>query len=61
LQAFRDMGVVIEGPKDGEVVIHGVGLHGLKQPKGEIYVGNSGTTIRLMTGLLGAQQFASRM
>ena len=61
LQAFRDMGVVIEGPKDGEVVVHGVGLYGLKQPKGDIYVGNSGTTIRLLSGLLAAQSFASRM
>lgn len=61
LQAFRDMGVVIEGPKNGEVIVHGVGLHGLKQPSGDIYVGNSGTTIRLLTGLLAAQKFPSRL
>lgn len=50
IQAFRDMGVVIEGPVDGRVVIHGVGLHGLQQPPGPIYVGNSGTTMRLQIG-----------
>ena len=32
LQAFRDMGVVIEGPHNGRVTIHGVGLHGLQAP-----------------------------
>ncbi len=32
LQAFRDMGVVIEGPHHGRVTIHGVGLHGLQAP-----------------------------
>ncbi|MGD8557859.1 MAG: 3-phosphoshikimate 1-carboxyvinyltransferase, partial [Chromatiales bacterium] len=32
LQAFRDMGVQIEGPFDGKVTVHGVGMHGLKSP-----------------------------
>ena len=57
LQAFRDMGVVIEGPTDGKVVVHGVGLNGLKAPPGPLYVGNSGTTIRLMAGLMAGQKF----
>ena len=57
LQAFRDMGVVIEGPVDGNVVVHGVGLNGLKAPPGPLYVGNSGTTIRLMAGLMAGQSF----
>jgi 3-phosphoshikimate 1-carboxyvinyltransferase len=57
LQAFRDMGVVIEGPVDGKVTVHGVGLHGLKQPPGPLYVGNSGTTMRLMAGLMAGQSF----
>jgi 3-phosphoshikimate 1-carboxyvinyltransferase len=57
LQAFRDMGVVIEGPDDGKVVVHGVGLHGLQPPPGPLYVGNSGTTIRLMAGLMAGQKF----
>ncbi len=57
LQAFRDMGVVIEGPHHGRVTIHGVGLHGLKAPPGPIYLGNSGTSMRLLSGLLAAQNF----
>nr|WP_228050697.1 bifunctional prephenate dehydrogenase/3-phosphoshikimate 1-carboxyvinyltransferase [Pontibacterium sinense] len=61
LQAFRDMGVVIEGPNQGKVRIHGVGLNGLQAPPGPIYVGNSGTTIRLLSGLLAAQQFDTEL
>ncbi|GGU69413.1 3-phosphoshikimate 1-carboxyvinyltransferase [Pseudomonas laurentiana] len=57
LQAFRDMGVVIEGPHHGRVTIHGVGLNGLKPPPGPIYLGNSGTSMRLLSGLLAAQSF----
>lgn len=57
LQAFRDMGVVIEGPHHGRVTVHGVGLHGLKAPPGPIYVGNSGTSMRLLAGLLAGQPF----
>ncbi|MBV1932912.1 MAG: bifunctional prephenate dehydrogenase/3-phosphoshikimate 1-carboxyvinyltransferase, partial [Porticoccaceae bacterium] len=59
LQAFRDMGVVIEGPDRGRVVVHGVGLHGLKAPPGPLYLGNSGTSMRLLTGLLAGQKFDS--
>lgn len=57
LQAFRDMGVVIEGPHHGRVTIHGVGLHGLQAPPGPLYLGNSGTSMRLLAGLLAAQPF----
>jgi 3-phosphoshikimate 1-carboxyvinyltransferase len=57
LQAFRDMGVVIEGPHHGRVTIHGVGLHGLQAPPGPIYLGNSGTSMRLLAGLLAGQAF----
>lgn len=57
LQAFRDMGVVIEGPLDGRVTIYGVGLHGLKAPTGPLYLGNSGTSMRLLSGLLAGQSF----
>ncbi|WP_082045795.1 MULTISPECIES: bifunctional prephenate dehydrogenase/3-phosphoshikimate 1-carboxyvinyltransferase [Pseudomonas] len=57
LQAFRDMGVVIEGPHHGRVTVHGVGLHGLKPPPGPLYVGNSGTSMRLLSGLLAGQPF----
>ncbi|MEG1154580.1 MAG: prephenate dehydrogenase/arogenate dehydrogenase family protein, partial [Acinetobacter sp.] len=61
LQAFRDMGVSIEGPKNGEVTIHGVGMHGLKAPQSAIYMGNSGTSMRLLSGMLAAQKFDSVM
>ena len=57
LQAFRDMGVVIEGPHLGRVTIHGVGLNGLQAPPGPIYLGNSGTSMRLLSGILAAQPF----
>jgi 3-phosphoshikimate 1-carboxyvinyltransferase len=57
LAAFRAMGVKIEGPKDGNITIHGVGLHGLKAPEGELYLGNSGTSTRLLSGLLAGQSF----
>lgn len=59
LNAFRAMGVPIEGPVDGRVVIDGVGLHGLRPPEGALYLGNSGTAMRLMAGLLAGQRFDS--
>lgn len=61
LQAFRDMGVTISDPNNGEVTIHGVGLHGLKAPKQPLYMGNSGTSMRLLSGILSAQPFDSVM
>ncbi len=57
LEAFRAMGVRIEGPVNGEVTIHGVGKHGLKQPQAPLYLGNSGTSMRLLSGLLAGQPF----
>jgi len=59
LQAFRDMGVEIEGPVNGELTIHGVGKHGLKAPTNDLYLGNSGTSMRLLSGLLAGQAFNS--
>ena len=61
LQAFRDMGVVIEGPHRGRVTIHGVGLHGLQPPPGPLYLGNSGTSMRLLAGLMAGQTFDVEM
>ena len=57
LQAFRAMGVRIDGPDQGRVTIHGVGLHGLRPPAGTLDMGNSGTSMRLMSGLLAGQVF----
>ncbi|KTD16145.1 3-phosphoshikimate 1-carboxyvinyltransferase [Legionella jordanis] len=61
LKAFRSMGVSIEGPVAQRVIIHGVGKHGLQKPKDVIDCGNSGTTIRLLSGLLAAQPFDSEL
>ena len=61
LQAFRDMGVEIEGPDAGHVVIHGVGLHGLKAPGKPLDMGNSGTAMRLMAGILAGQAFKTTL
>lgn len=57
LRAFRDMGVEIEGPDAGRVTIHGVGMHGLKPPQRALDLGNSGTSMRLLAGLLSGQSF----
>ena len=62
LQAFRNMGVQIDGPsEEGKVTIHGVGLHGLKAPTTDLDMGNSGTSMRLMSGLMSGQAFDVRM
>lgn len=61
IAAFRAMGVRIEGPDAGAVRIDGVGLHGLREPQGELYLGNSGTSMRLLAGLLCAQRFPVRL
>jgi len=57
LRAFRTMGVRIQGPEQGRVTVHGVGLHGLRAPDGPLDMGNSGTSIRLMAGILAGQAF----
>ena len=58
ISAFRAMGVRIDD--DGETIyIRGSGLHGLKEPDNVLDCGNSGTTIRLITGLLSGQVFFS--
>ena len=56
IDCFRAMGVRIE--QDGtEVTVHGNGLHGLKKPETQLDVGNSGTTTRLISGILCGQDF----
>lgn len=57
IKAFRAMGVSIEGPLQQRVVVHGLGKYGLKAPQDAIDCGNSGTTIRLIAGLLAGQAF----
>ena len=58
--AFQDMGINFETTND-EMVVHGSGLYGLKEPKKEINLGNSGTSIRLLSGILSAQKFSSTL
>ncbi|MBT5891187.1 MAG: 3-phosphoshikimate 1-carboxyvinyltransferase [Chromatiales bacterium] len=57
LSAMQSLGVRIERPAKTEVVIHGAGMHGLRAPPSAIDLGNSGTAMRLMMGLLSAQSF----
>lgn len=59
LASFREMGVQITNPDAGELTIEGVGLRGLEPPEQVMDVGNSGTSIRLMMGLLAGQSFDS--
>lgn len=54
--AFRSMGIDID-VTDEKIVVHGKGLHGLSEPDNFIDVGNSGTTIRLISGILAGQKF----
>ncbi|MDY6993104.1 MAG: hypothetical protein SVR94_10945 [Pseudomonadota bacterium] len=58
LAAFKAMGVAITGPSGGEVQLQGVGLQGLKAPTTALNLGNSGTSMRLLAGLLAGQPFA---
>ena len=60
MQVFRDLGVEIED-KDGVVTIQGVGMNGLKAPQNALDMGNSGTSIRLISGVLAGADFAVEM
>ncbi len=59
LNAFSAMGVKIDQHADGDLTVHGCGLNGLCEPEDVLDCGNSGTTIRLMSGLLAGQSFFS--
>ncbi len=59
LKAFRAMGVEITDPHNGSLNIRGVGMHGLREPEEPLDMGNSGTAMRLLCGLLAAQKFSS--
>lgn len=61
LRAFRAMGVRIDGPDQGRVTVHGVGLRGLRAPADPLNMGNSGTSMRLMAGILAGQDFDSML
>ncbi len=59
INAFRKMGVNIEEISEDKVVIYGVGLDGLKEPDNVLDMGNSGTSMRLISGILAGQPFYS--
>ena len=55
---FGQLGVRIEAPSDGQRIVHGVGVDGLQRPDGLLDCGNSGTAMRLLSGLIASQTFA---
>ena len=61
LKAFQAMGVEIAGPVEGRVTIQGVGVDGLQAPERPLDLGNSGTAMRLMAGVLAGQGFDSTL
>lgn len=60
IRCFRTLGIDIE-ENDSTVIIHGKGLHGLAAPSDILNVGNSGTTTRLLSGILAGQTFDSKL
>lgn len=61
MDVFRALGVAIDGPEQGRVAVHGVGMRGLKAPSRILDCGNSGTSMRLLCGLLAGQSFECRL
>ncbi|NTW05905.1 MAG: 3-phosphoshikimate 1-carboxyvinyltransferase, partial [Peptococcaceae bacterium] len=59
LSCFSEMGVSFQGPDNGRVIIEGVGLNGLQEPQKILNAENSGTTMRLLSGILAGQDFFS--
>lgn len=60
IDCFRKMGILIENTPE-HILIHGRGLHGLQKPEGILDTGNSGTTTRLLSGILAGQPFATTL
>lgn len=56
---IRALGVTVEQPAERELIVHGVGLGGLREPADVLDCGNSGTTLRLLAGLLAGHPFFS--
>ena len=59
INCFRAMGIDIDTSDPGNIIVHGKGLYGLNAPENDLDVGNSGTTIRILSGILAAQPFNS--
>ncbi|MBL0058888.1 MAG: 3-phosphoshikimate 1-carboxyvinyltransferase [Elusimicrobia bacterium] len=61
-EAFRNLGISIEADSRGEWIVVGHGLYGLQEPRADhLYCGNSGTTLRLIAGVLSGQPFATKL
>ena len=60
IECFKALGVEIEMSED-MITVHGNGLHGLREPQKMLYTGNSGTTTRLLCGILSGQDFNSSL
>lgn len=61
IAAFKAMGVKVTGPEEGKLEITGNGINGLKAPTEQLDMGNSGTAMRLLTGILAGQKFSSTL
>jgi len=61
VRVFKTLGIKIEKKDPGELLIHGNGLAGLKKPARPLYLGNSGTTMRLLSGVLAGQNFEVKL
>lgn len=60
IDCFRKMGIEIENTPE-KIIVHGKGLHGLSEPKEVLDAGNSGTTTRIISGILAGQKFATTL
>ncbi|MFH1593753.1 MAG: 3-phosphoshikimate 1-carboxyvinyltransferase [Candidatus Omnitrophota bacterium] len=60
VEAFRSMGVAID-ITDKRICVNGRGLRGLKKPDGDLYLGNSGTTMRILPGIIAGQDFGATL
>ena len=61
LSAFQQLGIEVARQPNGVITVTGAGSHGLNQPDGQLDLGNSGTSMRLMAGLLSGQAISTRL
>lgn len=61
MKALQAMGIRMDREGAGDLSVHGAGLNGLKAPAGVLYFGNSGTSVRLMAGILSGQEFDTEL
>lgn len=61
VEALKKLGIRIDGGSSGAILVYGKGLRGLKEPAGPVFVGDSGTTFRLLCGLLAGQDFTAKL